>query len=129
MSLFTNYLILKILKENKEIPEINKQLYDRSWSAMISCINNENVKADHYINYFKQFIIDTNLNIKSLTESTKYEIRQPITRDMATSAKEHIIKNFHKRMYKYIRFKIIDEVNCLSFVDKSILFKIVIYIC
>lgn len=131
VSLFTNYLILKRIDENKDIPEINKQLYDRSWSAMVSCINNESVKADHYTDYFEQFIIETNLDVKSLTESTKYEIRQPITRDMATSAKEHIIKNLHKRMYKYIKFRIMDEGIIPSSLNnyKNILFKIVLYIC
>ena len=101
VSLFTNYLFLTRISKNQDLPEVNKQLYDRSWSAMVAYIDGKNTKADMYTEEFKQFAKDTNLDVKTLTESTKYEIRQPITRDMATAAKEHIISNFYKRLYQY----------------------------
>lgn len=106
VGMLANWMILECLSNGQDIPRINKTLYDRCWSAVDIRRSGSGKDSNPVLPYLDSFVSATGLDLKTLPESTKFDLRQAITRDMETSAVNSITVNLEKRVSSYIGHRI-----------------------
>lgn len=109
VGLLASWSVTKAISQGDEIPEINKQLFDQSWSALDSKRDPDrtsSVKGKRASRDLDEFIAATSFNIKDLPPPVRFEMRQQTTKEMETVAINHIVVNLEGRVRPYVLWKV-----------------------
>ena len=119
--LFANYLAITKLSDLTNLIEIKKTFYDKCISTLFAFKNGKKTVGATFYDDFQLFAKAIHLSPSDIDQSTKYEIRQFIAKDMAVCARKHISEELFKRCKGYFRYQISKTFPKL---DKKIVYKL-----
>ena len=119
ISLFSNYFAFKRINQNLNPVPLMKQSYDRFWSVLDCMSRGETMKtrewddfnSDDVFRSMTNFLLNAGIDPKELPPPVMFEVRSPTTRDMQTSAREHIKRNCYGYVKRFVLQKI-DNLKC-----------------
>ena len=100
-STFNNFLVVRLVEDNIEIPELNDCFFTQSFSAISG-------KKSNYSKYFDEFSNKFLIPYYFPWMSNTSQIICDVKNEMSVVTKNNIIINFEKRMKSTIRWRILD---------------------
>ena len=106
IGLFINWSTVTREKNNERQHDFTKKTtLDQIWSSLTHILENKESKMI-YTTELHDFLKHFNIPLDRLGNLVKYELRQPMTRQMIVTIKEHITQNFSSRQKKVIRYNL-----------------------
>ena len=104
------YDVVQSTSEGRQCSALKKTYYDKIWSALDRFKDEKSREGDRFDVLVASFFSSNDYTPMDLPPKVKFELRSPTTRDMATTAKQNVIRNFDLRVLCGIKSELYDFV-------------------
>ena len=103
--LFANYVCMRKIEQNLELPKLNKLFFDRCWTSL-EMQKSKNIRQNPMFELAKEFVRESGFDTNLFPPIVRSTVRESITREMETVVNTYISENVGKKVRSHIRRKL-----------------------